>query len=151
MGASDLLQDLGRRGISVTLGSDGLHLRPRAALTPELLGQIKANREAIIQALQAREQAPDTSMPVATVLQAPSREEQRRQRVLSKLEDSPSRRYAVLGDDSEPQYPGRVVLAVAMRSEDGEICSCNLLIAADRYDGARVLELAEQHSRPTIH
>lgn len=86
----------------------------------------------------------------AIALQARSREEQRRQRVLAMLEDSTSR-YAVLGDDSDHQYPGRVVLAVAMRSEDGEIYSCELLIAADRYDGVRILELAEQNSRHTIH
>src|SRR5438105_2276526 len=49
-----------------------------------------------------------------TVQDLPSRQEQRRDRLLAILDDHPGLRYAVLGDDSDPEHPGRVVLALAL-------------------------------------
>jgi hypothetical protein len=110
------------------------------------------------QLMPAESRQRDIPTPIATATQdLPNRQEERRERVLAMLADHPGHRYAVLGDDGDPQYPGRVVLAVAMRSEGGETYSCELLITADCYDGMGFLGLLEKHSgafqgsRTTLH
>ena len=76
----------------------------------------------------------------------PARAESRRQRVLALMATKPGARFAVVTDEADPDYPGCVVITVAMRLEDGTTATADIITPAERYDGCRLLELVERHA-----
>ena len=78
------------------------------------------------------------------------RAEARRQRALAMLRAQPEARRVLLSDDADQAYPGHVVLTVGLRTETGMLCTADLLVRRERYDGLAVLELFERHGG-TVH
>ena len=64
MNTPELLSDLDRLGIRLKADGERLRYYPRSALTPDLLGRLKAHKAdllALLQATSAPDQAPATS------------------------------------------------------------------------------------------
>ena len=52
MSAAELLMDLGRLGIRLEADGERLRYHPRSALTPDLLGRLKANKGELLTLLR---------------------------------------------------------------------------------------------------
>lgn len=70
--------------------------------------------------------------------------EARRERVLAMLAERPGIRYAIAGGETDPRYPGCVVLGVGVRQPDGSIHTCDAIMPSDRYDPFGLLDLVER-------
>jgi hypothetical protein len=132
MGASDILQFLAARGLSIRPRSDGnLEVSPRRLLTDETRRLILEHKAELLEELAG---PGDTIADVAT--------RARRQRLLAMLSERRSVRYAVLTDaETEPEA---VIVALAIR----DVGTCELRIARKKWDGVLFLEMLERH---TVH
>ncbi|MCX7962697.1 MAG: hypothetical protein N2653_14160 [Burkholderiales bacterium] len=75
----------------------------------------------------------------------------RRRRVLQMLRERPEIKRALIADDADPQHPDAVIVAIGIRRPDGTICTGELAIRRERYDGIALLALLERHGGATVH
>lgn len=78
---------------------------------------------------------------------ANAKAEARRQRVLYLAWNNPDKKYAIHSDDASTDP---VMLAVAIRQEDGSIVTCEVGIPKAKYDGFAIMEMATTGKRPEL-
>lgn len=115
MTPAEIIADCRRAGLCLRLVGDGIGIRPRDKLTPELAETIQTNKPALIAEL---------------------RREQFRDHVWQALQDRPDKvkYFEVVDPDADPV---RLVLAIR------DVGTCDLLIAADKWDPVRFLQLLD--------
>lgn len=158
MTAGEILDKVKAAGISLYVDAGRIVATPRAAMTDELRGLIRANKLTLVAALNATTATQSVAVEgqvarVADVAQFPDDGrlgspalESRRRRVTALLKVHPGARYAVVVDEEDPAYPGCVVLAVGLRGDAGVIHTCDLIVPRERYDGFAIIDLIDRHS-----
>ncbi len=68
MSAADLLLELGRLGIRLEAHGDRLQYFPQSALTPDLLGRLRANKSQLLVMLQTKEEPGEIDDRSATAI-----------------------------------------------------------------------------------
>lgn len=130
MTANSILEQLTAQGVNLMRRGTNLVATPKAAVTPEIVGLIRAHKPELLEALSGNE--------------LPRNAEVRRQKVLAMLAAHPEARYAVLTDSNSD--PTAVIVALAIRGR----ATCELQIPRNKYDGPPLLDLIERHGG-TIH
>ena len=122
MGASDLIGRLALAGVRLSLaGPDKLAVKPKSALTDELISLIREHKADLIAALAPVDRG----------------QELRRQRALAKLMAEPDKqRVAIFDAESDRHF---VLCTVAIR----DIGTCELRIPRESYDPWLVLSSLE--------
>src|SRR5258708_34353892 len=137
MGAPDVLARLSALGVTLSTDGGSLVASPRSALTDEARELIRQHKAELRTALESpRDEQPALAAGA----------ESRRQIATAMLEARPGVRYALVVDEEDPSYPDCVVLGVGIRSDDGTVRTCDLIVPRERYDGFALLDLIERHS-----
>lgn len=119
MNASEILEYLREKEIQVKLvDNEFIDLSPAKKLTDELIERLRQHKPAIIAELKR---------------------EQRRQKVLSMLEESDKPRAFYVDPDSDMD---NVIIAVAIR----DLATCEIAIPRHKYDPLLVLELIDKNT-----
>lgn len=110
----ELIEALKADGVTVKANGDFLELSPAGKITDELIARLRKHKPAILAELKR---------------------EERRQKVLQMLEETPSIQRAFLTDTKAD--PDHVVLTLAIRG----VGTCELLIPNRKYDPFLILEM----------
>jgi hypothetical protein len=155
MTAVEILRRAKAAGVRLYVDAGRIVATPKSAITDELRALIRAHKPALLEVLA--HDVPGADAPVADVAQFAEgggdgypAYESRRQRVAAMLEARPEARYALVVDESDPTYPGCVVLGVGIRSQDGTIRTCDLIVPQERHDGFAIIDLIDRHGG-TLH
>jgi hypothetical protein len=134
-----IIQDAAADGVKLTLSpTGGIRYVGRDLAVSRWLPIIRQNKPALLAALVA---ANEPTRPATPADPEGHAEAERIARVASRLKTNPALRYAV---DTHADIDGEeVILSVAIRGKG----ACEVRIPKSRYDGFRVLEAIEKHTR----